>query len=65
MNTNPKQTKEWCDWIKELAQGAAEKYMRKSKPQKPPVIKKKKVKPLPNKPIPMGGGPFVGRHTTG
>lgn len=26
---------------------------------------KKKVKPLPNKRIPMGGGPFVGRHTTG
>ncbi len=27
--------------------------------------KKKKLKSLPNKPIPMGGGPFVGRHTTG
>lgn len=26
---------------------------------------KKKLKPLPNKPIPMGGGPFVGRSTTG
>lgn len=26
---------------------------------------KKKVKSPPNKPIPMGGGPFVGRHTTG
>lgn len=26
---------------------------------------KKKIKSLPNKPIPMGGGPFVGRHTTG
>jgi len=26
---------------------------------------KKKLKPLPNKPIPLGGGPFVGRHTTG
>ena len=26
---------------------------------------KKKVKSSPNKPIPMGGGPFVGRHTTG
>lgn len=26
---------------------------------------KKKVKSLPNKPIPMGGGPFAGRHTTG
>ena len=29
------------------------------------IIPKKKVKPLPDKPIPMGGGPFVGRHTTG
>lgn len=27
--------------------------------------KKKKIKSLPNKPIPLGGGPFVGRHTTG
>lgn len=36
------------------------------KPSKPPAIKEnKKLKPLPNKPIPMGGGPFVGRHTTG
>lgn len=26
---------------------------------------KKKLKSLPNKPIPLGGGPFVGRHTTG
>jgi hypothetical protein len=26
---------------------------------------KKKVKTLPNKAIPLGGGPFVGRHTTG
>lgn len=26
---------------------------------------KKKVKPLPNKRIPLGGSPFVGRHTTG
>jgi hypothetical protein len=26
---------------------------------------KKKLKPLPNKPIPLGVGPFVGRHTTG
>lgn len=26
---------------------------------------KKKLKPLPNKSIPLGGGPFVGRHTTG
>lgn len=32
---------------------------------KPPVIKKKKIKSLPNKPIPLGGGPFVGRSTTG
>ncbi len=40
--------------------------MRKSKPVKKPIIdKKKKVKSLPNKAIPMGGGPFVGRHTTG
>ncbi len=39
---------------------------KESKPQKVPVLtKKKKVKSLPNKPIPMGGGPFVGRHTTG
>lgn len=30
-----------------------------------PVIKKKKIKTLPNKPIPLGGSPFVGRHTTG
>jgi hypothetical protein len=33
--------------------------------QKIPVIKKKKLKSLPNKPIPLGGSPFVGRHTTG
>jgi hypothetical protein len=40
--------------------------MRKSKPVKvPDTKKKKKLKSLPNKPIPMGGGPFVGRHTTG
>lgn len=26
---------------------------------------KKKLKPLPNKAIPLGGSPFVGRHTTG
>lgn len=39
--------------------------MKKNKAPKTPVIKKKKVKSLPNKPIPMGGGPFVGRHTTG
>jgi len=39
---------------------------QKSKPQKLPVLdKKKRIKSLPNKPIPMGGGPFVGRHTTG
>jgi len=37
----------------------------KKKTVKPPVIKKKKLKSLPNKPIPLGGGPFVGRHTTG
>ncbi len=37
----------------------------KKKIVKHPVIKKKKLKSLPNKPIPLGGGPFVGRHTTG
>jgi hypothetical protein len=37
----------------------------KKKAQKVPQIKKKKLKTLPDKPIPMGGGPFVGRHTTG
>lgn len=37
----------------------------KSKPQKIPKPKKKKLKSLPDKPIPLGGGPFVGRHTTG
>lgn len=26
---------------------------------------KKKLKPLPNKPVPLGGSPFVGRSTTG
>jgi hypothetical protein len=31
----------------------------------PEINKKKKVKSLPDKPIPLGGGPFVGRHTTG
>jgi len=42
------------------------KEKQKSKPQKVPVQdKKKKIKSLPNKPIPLGGGPFVGRHTTG
>lgn len=37
----------------------------KKKAVKPPVPKKKKLKPLPNKPIPLGGSPFVGRSTTG
>lgn len=37
----------------------------KKKNIKIPVIKKKKLKPLPNRPIPLGGGPFVGRSTTG
>lgn len=37
----------------------------KKKSIKPPVIQKKKLKPLPNKPIPLGGSPFVGRSTTG
>jgi hypothetical protein len=36
-----------------------------SKVQKLPEMRKKKVKSLPNKAIPLGGGPFVGRHTTG
>lgn len=27
--------------------------------------KKKKVKTPPNKPVNMGGGPFVGKSTTG
>lgn len=26
---------------------------------------KKKLKSLPNKPVPLGGSPFVGRSTTG
>lgn len=26
---------------------------------------KKKIKTLPNKPVPLGGSPFVGRSTTG
>jgi hypothetical protein len=37
----------------------------KKKDQKIPIIKKKKLKSLPNKPIPLGGSPFVGRSTTG
>lgn len=37
----------------------------KKRTAKIPTPKKKKLKPLPNKSIPMGGGPFVGRHTTG
>ena len=38
---------------------------QKSRLQKVPDInKKKKVKSLPNKPVPLGGSPFVGRHTT-
>lgn len=36
----------------------------KSKKQAIPPKKKKKLKPLPDKPIPMGGSPFVGRSTT-
>lgn len=39
--------------------------MKKTKPIKVLAKKKKQIKSLPNKPIPMGGGPFVGRHTTG
>ena len=30
-----------------------------------PIKKKKKLKTPPNKIVSMGGGPFVGRHTTG
>ena len=37
----------------------------KKKTAKIPSPKKKKLKTLPNKPIPLGGSPFVGRHTTG
>lgn len=37
----------------------------KKKSIKVPQVKKKKLKSLPDKPIPLGGGPFVGRHTTG
>lgn len=39
--------------------------MRKKTAKLPILDKKKKLKTPPNKPIPMGGGPFVGRHTTG
>jgi len=39
--------------------------MKKKQAAKIPQVKKKKLKPLPNKPIPLGGSPFVGRHTTG
>jgi hypothetical protein len=38
---------------------------QKKKNPIPESKKKKKVKSLPNKPISMGGGPFVGRSTTG
>lgn len=37
----------------------------KKKTQRIPKVKNKKIKSLPNKPIPLGEGPFVGRHTTG
>ncbi len=37
----------------------------KKKPIKVPSIQKKKLKSLPNKPIPLGGSPFVGKSTTG
>ena len=37
----------------------------KKKQTRIPSVKKKKVKPLPNRPIPLGGSPFVGRSTTG
>ena len=37
----------------------------KKKSIKTPFIKKKKIKSLPDKPIPLGGSPFVGRSTTG
>lgn len=42
--------------------------MKNKKPKKSikkPTLNKPKIKTLPNKPIPMGGGPFVGRSTTG
>lgn len=29
------------------------------------AVPKKKIKSLPNKPVPLGGSPFVGRSTTG
>ena len=37
----------------------------KKRTAKIPIPKKKKIQSLPNKPIPLGGGPFVGRYTTG
>lgn len=33
--------------------------------EKKSVPPKKKIKSLPDKIIPLGGSPFVGRHTTG
>jgi len=39
--------------------------MKKKQSAKIPQVKKKKLKSLPNKPIPTGGVPFVGRSTTG
>jgi len=38
--------------------------MKKKKVKQPSAIKKK-LTTLPNKPIPLGGSPFVGRSTTG
>jgi hypothetical protein len=35
------------------------------KKKKIPQIKKPKIKTLPNKRVPLGGSPFVGRSTTG
>ena len=37
----------------------------KKKIVKLPITGKKKIKPLPNNSIPLGGSPFVGRSTTG
>jgi len=42
-----------------------EKKVWNSKAKNWMTPKKLKQKTLPNKPISMGGGPFVGRHTTG